>query len=196
MTQFVSVEEVSARVIQAIGLPDPDGFVGPPIPLPEPHDGLVYYYWQGHVDPNNPPTSTSLLMWRGRPAWEEMAPIGVLRQRKAEAISLACRAQIENGFICSALGAPYLYPAKAQDQANLVASVTDSLLAADDPDWSTPFWCADDQGVWDFRMHTREQIRQVGRQGKASILAAMQKNEILQRQIATASEDQLQSIVW
>lgn len=129
--------------------------------------------------------------------WMNSVLLDQLRADKANAISAACRARIERGFECAALGGVYLYPANAQDQANLVASVTDSLLAGGDPDWRTPFWCADLTGEqWEFRPHTIDQIQQVGREGKASILAAMQKNEVLQRQIAVASAEQLETITW
>lgn len=129
--------------------------------------------------------------------WVESASLVQLRANKADAISAACRAHIERGFECAALGDVYLYPANAQDQANLVASVTDSLLAGGDPDWRTPFWCADLTGKqWDFRPHTIDQIQQVGREGKAAILTAMQKNEVLQRQIAVATAEELETITW
>jgi hypothetical protein len=128
--------------------------------------------------------------------WHDPATLDQRRAALADEISFACRAHIEQGFVCTALGGPFLYPAKAQDQANLNGSVTDSLLFTEDPDWVTPFWCADEAGAWDFRMHTRAQIQQVGRAGKASILAAMQKNELLQRQIAAASAEQLPAITW
>lgn len=132
----------------------------------------------------------------GQIEWVETATLDELRAKRAADISNACREHIEQGFTFPALGAPHLYPAKQQDQANLIGSVADSLLFADDPAWTTPFWCADEAGTWEFRLHTRAQIQQVGRAGKASILAAMQKNELIQRQIAAANAEQLAAIVW
>ena len=83
------------------------------------------------------------------------------------------------------------------DQQNLASSVLDSLLPGLSEDWTTPFWCEDTSGAWAFRMHTAVQIQQVGRDAKASILAAMGKNEILQAQIATAETvEQLEGITW
>jgi len=129
--------------------------------------------------------------------WMDSVSLEQLRADKAKAISAACRVHIERGFECAALGEVYLYPANPQDQANLVASVTDSLLAGGDPDWRTPFWCANPTGEqWEFRLHTVDQIQQVGREGKAAILAAMQKNEVLQRQIAVATAEELETITW
>ena len=146
--------------------------------------------------PIAPSPTAELWISNGVLSWHDPATLDQRRAALAQEISGACRAQIEQGFACAALGAPFLYPAKAQDQANLNGSVTDSLLFTEDPDWVTPFWCRDEAGAWDFRMHTRAQIQQVGRAGKASILAAMQKNEILQRQIALASAEQLSTITW
>lgn len=129
--------------------------------------------------------------------WQETASLEELRANAMNIISDACRSHIEMGFQCAALGEVYLYPANAQDQANLVASVTDSLMASGAPEWNTPFWCATVDGLqWEFRPHTAAQIQQVGREGKASILAAMQKNEILRRQIAVASAEELKNITW
>ncbi len=142
-------------------------------------------------------SATSLLFWNnGAPAWVETSPLVDLRARKVAEISQACSAQIVGGFTSSALGADHHYPAKPQDQANLIASITDSLLAGSDPTWTTPFWCADSAGVWDFRPHTIAQIQQVGREGKAATLAAMGKNEALRQQIMAATAEQLQSIQW
>lgn len=132
----------------------------------------------------------------GKAKWVDNAPIEDRRKLKAEMMSLACRDHIEGGFISNALGAPFLYPAKPHDQVNLFGSVIDSLLFATDPNWTTPFWCANEQGEWAFRPHTRAQIQRVGRQGKMSILAAMQRNDTLQAQIMTADASGLENIKW
>lgn len=197
MSQFAVVKAETREILYGFGLPDPADYTGPLGWQPFPHDGLIYFPWQGALELGSAPSPAHKYLWiEDRPQWVIVGDLTVQRAIRSDEISAACRAQIEKGFICAALGTLCLYPAKAQDQANLVASVTDSLLFADDPDWTTPFWCADDQGAWDFRLHTRAQIQQVGRQGKASILAAMQRNEVLQRQIATATEEQLRAIVW
>lgn len=118
------------------------------------------------------------------------------KARKIEEFNEACTREIVAGFVSEALGAPHLYPAKPQDQANLVASVTDSLLAAGTADWATPFWCCDESGFWDYRPHTIDQIQRVGREAKAAILQALGKNEALRRQIDVATIEQLQDIHW
>jgi hypothetical protein len=143
------------------------------------------------------PTPTSVLHWiDGAPQWVETATLAEQRAHKINALNASCAAQIVAGFMCGVLGSSYLYPAKAQDQANLVASVTDSLLAGGDPDWRTPFWCMDEAGAWEFRAHTIAQIQQVGREAKAAILAAMGKNEALRQQVEAASAEQLADIDW
>lgn len=128
--------------------------------------------------------------------WVETGDLAQIRQHKTEVMNTACTAQIMSGFTCDALGAPHHYPSDQQDQANLVASITDSLLAGGDPEWVTPFKCADADGVWQYRPHSIAQIQQVGRAGKASVLTALAKNEELRQQIATATAEQLDNIQW
>lgn len=161
-----------------------DSALGEPVLIEGPID------WRG-------PTPTSVLYHLdGAFAWIETATLTQLRAAKIESMRAACEAQIIGGFMCEALGLPYLYPAKAQDQSNLVASVTDSLLAGADPAWVTPFWCMDATGLWEFRPHTIAQIQQVGREAKIAILSAMGKNEALRQQIDAASAEQLAEINW
>jgi len=108
-----------------------------------------------------------------------------------------CQADIYSGFHSSALGADYLYPAKATDQQNLASSVLASLLPAQPDDWTTPFWCADADGEWAFRPHTAAQIQQVGKDGKARILACMAQNVALAAQVQAATTvAAVQAIAW
>lgn len=169
-----------------VGPPIAQNTEGSPIIVPGPID------WRG-------PTETSVLNWSAEDGmhWIEMAGIDDLRARRIEAMSAACAQQIVAGFMCDALGADFLYPAKPQDQANLTASFADSLIEAAGSSWTTQFWCADAAGAWEFRDHTVAQIQQVGRAGKAAILAAMGKNELLRRQIDAASTAaEIESITW
>ena len=105
----------------------------------------------------------------------------------AATTSAACQALIYAGFQSSALGKPYLYPAKDTDQQNLIASVVDALMNTGTPGYSTAFWCADSAGVWAYRPHTAAQIQQVGKDGKAAILAALTRNAVAQAAIAAAT---------
>lgn len=116
---------------------------------------------------------------------------------KAIEIDSACREAILSGFDSDALGTEHHYPAKMTDQQNLASSVLDSLLPGLPADWTTPYWCADVYGVWELRSHTALQIQQVGKEAKAAILLAMNRNEVLQQQVAAASTVQeLESILW
>lgn len=120
-----------------------------------------------------------------------------LKALKRIDLDAACREQIYAGFDCDALGAMHHYPANDKDQSNLAGSVLDSVLAADNPEYVTPFWCADAGGVWDFRMHTAIEIQTVGQAAKAAILAALSRNAALQAQVGQAqSQADLDLIVW
>lgn len=126
-------------------------------------------------------------------------PIGLVasKARKIAVLNSCCSLTIMNGFRSDALGEPFYYPAKKQDQDNLVASVTDSLIPNLPEDWTTPFWCMDRTDIWAFRPHTAAQIQQVGREGKAATLAAMTKNEQLRQLVDEATDEaQLDAIVW
>lgn len=158
---------------------------------------LTWTELAAHLDRSAQPTPTCIATAvAGVVQWRETATLDMQRAAKVEAMRLACAEHIVAGFQCAALGTAHHYPAKPQDQANLVASVTDSLLAGGGADWRTPFWCMDEAGVWEFRLHTIAQIQQVGREAKAAILAAMGKNESLRQQIDVASAEQLAGIDW
>lgn len=154
------------------------------------------YLDMGFLDIPTPPDWDHI--WTGS-AWvpESRKTLDDFRADKSVAISIACRSQILSGFESSALGATHHYPAKTTDQQNLTASVMASLLPTITTGWTTPFWCADTNGVWAFRLHTAEQIQQVGQDAKAAILAAMGKNEVLQAQIVAATSiESLDAIEW
>ena len=128
-------------------------------------------------------------------SWQE--DLSVAKKAKATEISKACRDLILSGFDSDALGAPYHYPAKELDQQNLLACVTDSLYPDLPANWTTKFWCVDSAGVWEFRPHTAVQIQQVGCEGKAIIMAAMDKNEQLQTQVALSNSiEAINQIIW
>jgi hypothetical protein len=115
---------------------------------------------------------------------------------KSKQIALECRRAIEGGFESSALGVTHQYPSKGTDQQNLNGSVVASLLESD-PAWTTPFWCADENGVWEFFPHTAAQIQQVGRECKTHILTQMNKNKALQERVANAtSAEELEALSW
>ena len=145
-----------------------------------------------------PPTPTSALRWNGAaPAWVDLATLDDLKARKSVEISQACADAITAGFPCDTLGAGFIYPAKANDQANLTGSVLRSMYTSNDAAWRTPFWCADADGAWEFRLHTAAQIQHVGDCAVNARLVCMAKNEQLQGHIAGAETlEELNDINW
>lgn len=119
------------------------------------------------------------------------------KQAKIASLSAACRQAITADFLCDALGEPHWYPQKETDQLNLASSVLDSTLAQDQSQWTSPFWCATEEGVWDFRIHTATQLQQVGALSKARILALMAKNKGLADRVAMAETiEDVDRISW
>jgi hypothetical protein len=128
---------------------------------------------------------------------DESQSLDAAKARKLASLKSACRMQIVAGFQSDALGVAHLYPAKDLDQTNLVGTVVASLIAGADAAWVTPFWCADAEGAWVFEMHTAGQIQQVGIASKASILAALSKNEALASTVASATTiEQVEAVTW
>lgn len=120
-----------------------------------------------------------------------------LRAYKAEIIERNCWLAIVSGYRSDALGTNHLYPSKERDQGNMVASVTDSYNPENPVDWTTPFWCADESGQWDFREHTATQIRRAGAVGKAYVVLCQRTNEQLQELIQAAiTFQELEAIAW
>ena len=120
-----------------------------------------------------------------------------LQQTKSLELNLAAQTQIYQGYFSDALGSTHLYPAKDKDQTNMVASVTDSYNPTNGETWLTPFWCADVDDVWQYRLHTATQIQKAGSDGKLAILAALGKNAALQAQVLLATtKEELDLIIW
>jgi hypothetical protein len=133
----------------------------------------------------------------GSTATDAADSLEALRTRKAAEMSQRCADTILGGFVSSALGEAHTYPAKPSDQANLTGSVVRSFYPNVGVDWLTPFWCADADGVWAFRMHTAAQIQHVGDDAVAARLECMGKNEQMQGLVAAAATaDELAIINW
>jgi hypothetical protein len=124
-------------------------------------------------------------------------PLEAMRIRAAAGIAAACGKTILAGFTSGALGAPHAYPSSASDQANLAASVLDSVMPGHPGDWMTPFMCADGSGAWARRAHTAAQIQQAGRDGKARVLACLDQLDALRATLAAAATPAaIAAIVW
>lgn len=63
--------------------------------------------------------------------------------------------------------------------------------------WTTEFWCADMQGVWEMRQHTVKQIQKAGKDGKYFILSQQNKLDGLVSQVnAATSLAEVDAISW
>ncbi len=124
--------------------------------------------------------------------------LATVKTVRTNALRAACAAAITgNGFASSALGAVHGYPSDVISQTNLLGSVTDSLLPGLPATWTTPFWCANTTGAWNFAAHTAAQIQQVGQDGKAAVVAAQQKLAGLNAQVAAATTvAAIQAVTW
>jgi len=165
-------------------------------------NGIVIRLLDGAIIPNDPHNTdyAAYLAWVAAGNTASPAPALTLAQAQAAQISTvtaACAAAIVAGFASSALGAEHSYPSQMTDQQNLSASVLASLLPNLPTGWTTPFWCADTNGNWSYASHTAAQIQQAGQDGKAAIVAAIQKKEGLVAQInAAATVTAVQAINW
>ncbi len=118
----------------------------------------------------------------------ETKTLDTLKLEKSNAFNIKTQETIFAGYQSNALGTAHHYPAKDRDQANMIASVTDSYNPNNATDWTTPFWCRDDAGVWALRPHTADQIRQAGKDGKAAITDAINHNANKQAAIFSAAD--------
>lgn len=125
------------------------------------------------------------------------AQLQTSKEKRIAILSTACRSAIKEGFHSEVLGQRHFYPSNETDQLNLASSLADSLLPGLDADWSTPFWCANQNGEWAMREHTAEQIQLLGREAKARIVSLMQRNAMLAEQVQQASgKDEVEQVEW
>ena len=108
------------------------------------------------------------------------------------AINTACELEITSGFGSDALGARYVYSSQLEDQLNLTGVV---LLGVD-----SAYPCSDEQGTKAFRLHTKEQLRQVSDDFTVFKLQLLQKANELKQQLdqALAAGDLagLEAVSW
>ena len=127
----------------------------------------------------------------------ELPTLAQCRHRKTAALRAACQQEIRSGYDSAALGASFTYPADEIDQRNMIAAVLASLLPGLPAEWATPFWCADQDGLWAMRDHTAAQIQRAGADGKSVVVAAQQKLARLLEYVAAANtRADLDGLAW
>lgn len=130
-------------------------------------------------------------------SYREVTDTSISADIKIASLRALCAAEIVAGYTSSALGDEHKYPCRAEDQINMLGSVTDSVLPGLPDDWSTSFWCADASGNWTFASHTAAQIQKAGSDGKAHILSCQSKLDHLTKAVNAAhTVDEINAIEW
>lgn len=135
------------------------------------------------------PPPNSSCRWDGQ-AW--IADLATIHSERTVSINRACEAAITAGFTSDALGAPHFYSSQLDDQLNLTGAVLRGL--------DMPYACRDEQGAKEFRLHTADQLRQVGDDFTLYKLQLLQHANELKQQLDAALEAgdlaALESITW
>ncbi len=120
------------------------------------------------------------------------AALEAFYRRQYAAINSACEAAITAGFSSDALGPPHQYTSQLDDQLNLTGAILRGL--------DMPYACRDVQGVKEFRLHTAEQLRQVGDDFTLYKLQLLQHANELKQQLDAALDAgdlaALEAISW
>lgn len=115
-----------------------------------------------------------------------------VRTTRVQGLNRACEAAITAGFRSDALGAPHQYSSQLDDQLNLTGAILRGL--------DMPYACRDEQGVRAFRLHTAEQLRQVGDDFTLYKLQLLQRANALKQQLdlalAAGDIEAMQAITW
>lgn len=103
-----------------------------------------------------------------------------LHAEKVRSIDISCEKGITSGFTSPALGSSHHYSSQLDDQLNLTGAILRGL--------DMPYACRDEQGVKAFRLHTAEQLRQVGDDFTLYKLQLLQHANELKQQLDLALE--------
>lgn len=117
-------------------------------------------------------------------------PLAMLRSEKEIDININCASDITGGFESNALGSVHFYQSEQEDQINLIGCVAGGL--------DEIFKCKNSIGVqvWEYRLHTATQLKQVLNDGKTIKQAHLQKALSLKDGIKTASSEELTTTNW
>jgi hypothetical protein len=127
------------------------------------------------------------------PTLEEL--LAAARTIKKADISRACSVAISAGIASSALDALHTYPTTFVDQHNIIALVLDAQVVG--PTYQAKFWCADAAGVWARRLHTADQLIQLGQEMAVHVQTQQDHYELLLDQIAAAqTAEEIEAVTW
>lgn len=162
--------------------------------------GIVAGFSTGHFDGPLVPSDVPVAVgWRWDvdqgfllPAAPTPEAIETVAARRYFEINAACEQAITGGFESTALGASHLYGSELDDQLNLTGAILRGL--------DMPYACRDPDGVKAFRLHTAEQLRQVGDDFTLYKLQLLQKANDLKQQLAQAVADNdlaaVENVTW
>lgn len=126
------------------------------------------------------------------PVASQEQQLAALHQQRVTDINAACEAAITAGFWSQALGLPHQYSSQLDDQLNLTGAILRGL--------DMPYACRDEQGVKAFRLHTAEQLRQVGDDFTLYKLQLLQHANELKQQLdqalAAGDAEAMLAITW
>lgn len=138
--------------------------------------------------------------WRvvsGKLVPPEPPALNEVKSSKIAELTKRCASTITGGYTSNALGAKHFYPSDTNDQINMMGSVSASLLPGIPEDWSTPFWCMDENGDWARRLHSAAEIQTAGADGKAHVIACQAELDRLSQEVAAATTAEIiASINW
>ncbi|PLY08407.1 MAG: hypothetical protein C0625_02130 [Arcobacter sp.] len=128
--------------------------------------------------------------WNGS-AWE--ADINLIKSTKLSTINTSCETAIVSGFASSALGIEHFYQSDRDDQINLMGLVT----AGSDDLLKCGLKNDDETITWEWKPHTKEQLKAVFDDGAAYKKEQLIKSATLKAQISAATTvEELDLIVW
>jgi len=117
------------------------------------------------------------------------------RQSKSIELKSAAASAITAGLNSNVLGGAHSYPSTATDQQNLNGLVTESLLPDSGDEYK--FWCADSNGLWARRVHTKLQIQSLGKLFSAHVKNQQQHYESKLQLLSNAADiETINAIEW
>ncbi|MCF7963962.1 MAG: hypothetical protein K9L79_00315 [Methylobacter tundripaludum] len=124
-------------------------------------------------------------------------PQPTIEQTKADMVlemQAHADAAIISGVTDEALGSVHHYPTTRDDQLNLNGLITASLLPGSGDEFK--FWCANADGLWARRVHTKAQIQTVGKTVANHVKTIQERYEQRLDAISKADSGTIGSVIW